>query len=506
MSDDPIQGGGHAARLARGAVLFQVAQVLRLLGGVVVGTLLARTFSLSEFGTYTIVLSLLQYVTFLKASVTNAALLGVAQADGDPERVTVVASTGLGVYSVIGIISGLVLTAIGLLALPILNIPEALYDSARQGVLALAVAVMLSWPAQIFDDVLRGLQRFTLVAALEIGSILVYVAGAVALVVVFDSPVWALVGWNASIPLLSGLACAVALRRRGLGVVVNLRGARRVEAKRFGQVSGIIALGGVADLVTYSFDRAILSAFRSPATVGLYEGPLNTQNMVRMFNGVMTSTVLPASTAFLASGDLLRVRELFVRGLKYSLAALVPFVVVIVVMPGAVLEAWLGAKFTPAAVATGAFCSLWLVAANSSMASLLLYSAGRLRLITAIQWLVAVINLGLALVLTPRYGLDGTIAATMTGLLVSTLLSFTIALRQFEVPLAAVARRAWLPAYSTGVLVAGVLAVAHTLLHVHGLLPVALAGGLSLLLYWALYAWWWLDPSERRLARTTLGR
>jgi O-antigen/teichoic acid export membrane protein len=225
-----------------------------------------------------------------------------------------------------------------------------------------------------------------------------------------------------------------------------------------------------------------------------------------MFNGVMTSTVLPAATSFVAAGDLVRVRELFMRGLKYTLAAVVPIVVVIIVMPGAILEAWLGPKFTPVAAATGVFCSLWLLAANSSMSGLLLYASGRLRLITALQWVVALINLGLALVLTPAYGLNGTIAATMTGLAISTVVSLTVALRQFDMDLATVARRAWLPAYSTGAVVGAGLVVVHATLGIHGLVQVAVAGGGALLAYGALYARWWLDPSERRLALRTLGR
>ncbi len=343
-------------------------------------------------------------------------------------------------------------------------------------------------------------------AVLEIASVLVYVAGALVLVLFFDSPVWALVAWNASIPLISGLACAAALGRLKTGVHVALSGIRRAEARRFGAISGTTALGGVADLVTYSLDRAILSAFRSPAVVGLYEGPLNTQNMVRTFNGVMTSTVLPASTAFLASGDHPRVRELFVRGLKYSLAATVPFVVVVVIMPGAILAAWLGGKFTPAAVATGAFVSLWFLAANGSMAGTLLYSAGRVRLITGVQWLVAIVNLAMALVLTPRYGLNGTIAATMTGISIGTVLLFAASVRQLGIGLSEVARVAWLPAYSTGAVIAAALAAVHVAAELHGLLQVALAGGGAVAAYWTLYAWWWLDPSERRLARTVLAR
>ncbi len=158
----PPPPGAHSVRLARGALLQQGAQILRLGGGFVVVTVLAHRLSLSALGTYTILLSLITYVTFVKASVMNAAVVGVATAvgEGRPERLDVMVSTGLFIYLGIGVVSGLALAGIGLAVLPALHIPRGLHHAAQIGVIGLAAATMLSWPVQIFDDLLRGLQRF----------------------------------------------------------------------------------------------------------------------------------------------------------------------------------------------------------------------------------------------------------------------------------------------------------------------------------------------------------
>src|SRR4051812_7480919 len=97
--------GGHAGRLARAAVIQQVAQVARLAAGLIVVTVLVRKLPLSEFGTYTILISLVTYVMFLKQSVMNAAIVGVASAGRDEDGVSTVVSTGLAVYTVLGVLS-----------------------------------------------------------------------------------------------------------------------------------------------------------------------------------------------------------------------------------------------------------------------------------------------------------------------------------------------------------------------------------------------------------------
>jgi O-antigen/teichoic acid export membrane protein len=498
--------GGHAQRLARGAVLQQGAQVIRLVGGFFVLTLLAHRLSLAELGTYTILLSLITYVAFVKSSVMNAAVTGVAEAAGtrDVARLSAIVSTGLVIYSVIGIISGIALCGFGLALLPSLNIPHRLYHSAQLGVVGLSVVTLLSWPLQIFDDLLRGLQRFAAVSVLEISAMVVYVSGATVLAFT-GAPVWSLVTLNAGIPLLMGLACLVALRRLGIRVGVSLRLIDRQESRRFGSFSGLLLVSGVADLATYSLDRFILSAFRSPSVVGLYEGPLGAQNMIRYLNGVLTSPGVPVTATFLASGDLERVRGLCLRAIRYAFAATVPFVVVMIVDSGPVLGVWLGARFRTQATPAAVFSSWWLIGANFGFIAMILYGGRRTRLMVVGSWSGAIVNVGLALLLTRSLGIYGPIIGSMTGLTVSLAIWLPYSLKVAGVHWGEAAREAWLPAYLTGLVLAGVLYGLRYGLGLISPLAVVLTMVLAPVLYWALYALVWLRPDERQLALHSIG-
>lgn len=220
--NDAAGAAPDADRLARGALLQQGAQVMRMGGGLLVLTVLARELSLAELGTYTILLSLITYVQFVKSSVMNAAVIGVAEAGDEDLEVGRVVSTGFVVYSALGVLSGVLLLAVGLVALPVLNIPSGLESSARAGVIGLAVVTAVGWPVQIFDDLLRGQQRFAAVSVLETAATVLYVGGALVLLLLVDAPVWLVVTWNAAIPLLTGLLCLFGLGWLGAHVVFSV--------------------------------------------------------------------------------------------------------------------------------------------------------------------------------------------------------------------------------------------------------------------------------------------
>jgi len=498
--------GGHAQRLARGAVLQQGAQVARLVGGFFVITVLAHRLSFAELGTYTILLSLITYVTFVKASVMNAAVVGVAEAAGrgESERVSVIVSTAFAVYTVIGVISGVALCGLGLALLPSLNIPHELYHSAQLGVVGLAAVTLVSWPFQIFDDLLRGLQRFAAVSVLEITAMVAYVGGASALAFA-NAPVWSLVTLNAGIPLLMGLVCLLALRRLGISVRVSRRLIERREARRFGSFSGLLVVSGVADLATYSLDRFILSALRSPAVVGRYEGPLGAQNLIRYLNGVLNAPGIPVTANFLAAGDRERVRELCLRALRYGFAATIPFVVVMIIYAGPVLETWLGDRFGAVAAPAALFCSWWLVGANTGMVGMVLMGGRFTRQLVAVSWLGAVVNVALSIPLTSALGIYGPIIGSMSGFAATLAFSFPFAMRVAGLRWREVAREAWLPAYLTGAVLAAALAGARYGLGLTSKPAVVAVLVLAPLLYWGLYALVWLRADERALALHAIG-
>jgi membrane protein EpsK len=491
--------GEHERHLAVSALAQQVSQAVALVMGLISITVLARRLSLSEFGTYGLLVSLTTYVLFVQASVETAAVKAIAQGT-DPRARDRAFSTAVSLYSVAGVASGVLIAGVGTALLSVFNIPAALHHQAQLSVLALAALTGVGWPIMVFRDVLRGSQNFVHAAAAE--TIAYTVIGATLIgLALSGAELWLLVAVGASIPLAIGTASASFVLYRRLPYRYRRDAVTLDSIRGFLGLSTYLFLTGISGLVIYSLDRAILGIFRPAATVGLYEGPVRAHNLVRQINGTLTIPVLPAATRYLEEGDVQRTRDLLLRGTRYTLAAVVPVSVVLMVLAKPILSVWLGPKFGVAAAAMTLLVGYWLVNGNTGVAGTMLIAAGRAKQLTAYGAVVALLNLVLSLALAPRLGLNGVVLGTTISYVMLFPLFLALTISTFPVSLGDFAREAWLPAYSTGALIAGLLIAARLTLALDRFAEVFAVATLAVLSYWALYSIVWLKPGERVLVR-----
>jgi O-antigen/teichoic acid export membrane protein len=253
--------------------------------------------------------------------------------------------------------------------------------------------------------------------------------------------------------------------------------------------------------VIYALDRVILSVFRGAAAVGLYEAAVRPHNLVRQLHSTLMLTVVPVAAGYIARGDEWRQRELVVRGTRYVMAVVVPVTVALMALSGPILEVWLGERFRPAAPAVTIFLSYWLLNAGTGVAAAMLVAAAQLRILTLFAWVGAAVNLVLALVLTPLFGLTGLVSATALQSLLVFPWFLAIMVRHLPVRIGELAREAWLPAYSTGAVLAVALVALQLVAPLSTLLGVLVAAGGSVALAWVAYYAVWLRPNERVLVR-----
>lgn len=496
--------GGEGRRIARGALAQQAAQVVGVLGMLTAVTVLGRTLPLREFGVYGLILSIASYLLVVQASVEGAAVRAIGAARGEEERGRVF-STALVVYSVAGVLAGLVVAGAGIAILSLLDIPADLRGDARTGVVALGGVMALGWPFKVFQDGLRGTQRFAAASAAEIAAHLIYTSGLVSLTLA-GAPLWAIAAMGGSLPVLIGACSAVAVVLRRVPLRFRAADVSREKARELIRFSGFLGAIGVTDLLVYALDRVILAAFRSTATVGLYEAVTRPHNLIRQLHATLVITVVPVASGYVATDDDARMRELLVRGTRYVLAVVVPVTVVLTVLAAPILELWLGEKFRVAAPALAIFAGYWVLGANTGVASSALVARGRLRELTLYAWVGALLNVGLSLALTPWLGLEGVVVATAAQSVLQFPWFIALMVRHLPVDLGDLARRAWLPAYVTGGLLAAGLGALRLTVGLNE--PAALLGAAAAAMALAAAAYWlvWLDPDERVLISGLLRR
>jgi len=494
--------GYHERRLAVGALAQQGAQAVATLSLLAAVTVLARRLSLAEFGTYGLLVSLTSYVLFAQAAIATAAVKAIAEARDQAARERAF-STAVSLYVLAGLAVGGVIAAGGTALLSLLNISPALHHQATVGVVALGVITAFGWPLKVFEDVLRADQLFVASAVVD-GAASVIVGAALVGLALAGAPLWLLVATGASIPTVAGALSAAAARTMRVPLGFDRRAFTARSLRNFLALSGYLFFAGVADVVIYSLDRFILAGFRSASAVGLYEGPARAHNFLQQIHTTLVTPVMPASARYLAEHDAQRVRDLLLRGSRYTLAAVVPVTIVLMILARPILEVWLGSRFGQAATAMTVLAGYWLLNAGTGVAGRMLIAAGRVRTVAAYAGAVALANLALSLALTPALGLNGVVLGTTIAYVVGFPFFLRIVLSVFPVTITDFAREVWCPAYLTGAVVAAGLVAVRVVVPLDTVGKVFGVGLAAVLVYWAIYYFVWLNRSERALVKNLL--
>jgi O-antigen/teichoic acid export membrane protein len=496
QSEGGASGPGEARLLATGALLQQVAQASGLVVLLVIVTVLARRLEPAALGAYGLVASLAGYLLVVRNSVAASAVRAMAAAIEPAERARV-RSAAAALYLVVGGLTGL-LIALAALVISATVLDGQLADDARAGGIGLGVLTAAGIAASVWLDALRAERRFVQSALTEIAAVALHLA--MMLAVIFSGGSLALViALSGAMPLFSGSLAALVMPADRLTPRMARDGVTRERLMRIVPTAGWLLVVELSTLAMYASSRIVLGAYRSPAAVGHFEGPVRAHNLLYALSGALAVPVVPSASRYTAAGDTARLRELAVRGTRYTLALFVPLCVVLMALAEPLLAVWLGDRYSDGAAALAILVSYWVLYGGLVVSPAFLVGAGRAPQVGRVFAGAAVLNLALALVLTPELGLEGPALATAIPFVLAFPLLLRVGLDASGASLGELARRAWLPAYSLGVALAGVLVAARLALDPNSLPAVVGLAIAGVLAYWAVFYGLVLDSAERRL-------
>jgi O-antigen/teichoic acid export membrane protein len=496
-----MRGPGEARLLASGALLQQLAQASGLVALLVIVTLLARRLTVAELGAYGLVASLAGYLLVLRNSVATSAVRAMASAPDRPQRADVFAAAAA-LYALVGVATGALIAGVAL-AIAATILTGELADDARAGGLGLGALTAVGIFASVHLDALRAERRFPAAAGAEIAAVALYLVAMVALILA-GADLALIIALSGALPLLSGLICAGVVRRAGLPF--RVAGARASRAHRAGIVptAGWLLVIELSNLAMYASGRIVLGAYRTPVAVGQYEGPVRAHNLLYALGRALAVPTVPTASRYASSDDRRRLRELAVRGSRYTLALFVPLCVTLMVLAEPIVAVWLGERYTDGAGALAILVSYWLLHGALIVTPGFLAGAGAARIAGLTLASAALLNLVLALVLTPELGIEGPAVATALALAAAFPVLLRSGLRASGARLTELLGRALIPAYTLGALLAGALAAVRWGLEPETLPAVAGVAIAGVLVYWTAFYALVLDPGERALARGLL--
>jgi O-antigen/teichoic acid export membrane protein len=498
----PVRPAGvaqsEARLLASGALLQQAAQGAGLLVLLTIVTILARRLPVAELGAYGLVASLAGYLLVLRNSVASSAVRAMAAAV-DPAERRLVFSAAAVLYALAGVATGLLIAGAGLLIAGLILDGDLAADG-RIGGLGLGAVTAVGVSVSVCLDALRAERQFVRAAATEIVAVALYLATMLALIF-GGAGLGALIAASGLLPLYSGTLSALVARRAGLGLRVAPSAATRPRVMSIVPTAGWLLVIELCNMTMYACGRIVLGAYKSPTAVGRYEGPVRAHNLLYALGGALAVPVVPTASRYLATGDQRRLRDLVVRGTRYTLALFVPVCVTLIVLAEPILDAWLGDRYGSGDVALAILVSYWLLYGGLVVTPGFLVGAGRARDVARIMVCAAVANLALAIALTPELGVEGPAVATSVPFFLAFPFMVRLGLSASGASLGDLARRAWAPNYLLGALLAGALVVGRVVLPMDETIPVVALAAAGVLAYWGVFYGLVLDASERALVR-----
>jgi O-antigen/teichoic acid export membrane protein len=493
----------EARLLASGALLQQVAQGAGLLALLTIVTILARRLSVAQLGAYGLVASLAGYLLVLRNSVASSAVRAMAAAV-DPAERRLVFSAAAALYAVAGLATGVLIAGAALLIAGLI-LSGDLASDARLGGLGLGALTAAGVAASVCLDALRAERWFVRAATVEIVAVALYLATMLALIF-GGANLGVVIAVSGALPLYSGVLSALVARRFGLGLRLQPGAATRPRVMAIVPTAGWLLVVELCNLAMYASGRVILGAYRNPTAVGLYEGPVRAHNLLYALSGALAVPVVPTASRYVATDDRRRLRDLVVRGTRYTLALFVPVCVTLMVLAGPILEAWLGDRYGDGDVALAILVSYWLLYGGLAVTPGFLVGAGLARDVALVMLGAAAVNLVLALILTPELGLEGPAIATAVPFFVAFPVLLRMSLNASGASLAELARHAWAPNYLLGAVLAGALVAGRALLPMDEAIVVLALAAAAVIAYWATFYAAVLTADERALVRGLVSR
>jgi O-antigen/teichoic acid export membrane protein len=403
-------------RVVRNALWLLFSQGGVRLTGFAMGTVLARVLGPGDFGAYMFVLTYVSYFGYAAdaglgrylirdvarererepeylaqilglrlalAAIAYAAMLGVALLARTPEdRTLYIAIAGLSVFT--GAVAGALAS--------VFNAREEMHVSALFGLLSSAGTAVFVF------------------AALATGAGLAGTILAVSL---------------ANLPPLGYL---LVMRRRQTGrLLPELAANRRFWAEAL-RKSLPYALLGVVGLVYFRIDALMLTWMKGAEATGIYTASYRLLDAITDAPGVIVAAMFP-SLARLHHESRERLRRAYVSVLAVLGALGVPVMLALLVVAEPVITLLYGSGYTESVTVLRLLAVAVFFIFVDTANTMLLYSGDDLRMVLALSLVTTAVNVGLNLILIPRYSYNGAAVATIVSSAVSLLIFTPVVLR-----------------------------------------------------------------------------
>ena len=411
-------GGAVVARLAISVVIlpYHISQLGSEAYGIWV---LALSFSLSG-----------GYLSLADLGLHQSLVTFVAGAASASERSRYV-RTALALFTVLAAGGAAVLAALATVIPRIVETPSSLARPLTVLLWLVAAETLVGIPSLAPRGLLEGLQRYGAVRTIETLRHILFAVGTIAVLSQGgDVVAFGIAAMSAT--LVGNGAFWIAAARLRDGPLVGFPD--RALVRSLMSFGGWLFLSKVSGTLWRQMDKLILSVLVAASVLTTYDIANKLQAAAASILTFTSGALLPAAATLARDRDLPRLRDVVLRGTRYTMMLSLPVVATAMILAPEIIVAWVGEEFLAGTTATRIFLAYQLFVSAATILLSVLVGVGRVRATALTSLSALVVNLVFSLALVGRYGLEGVVLATLIGYAVSTTAYLRIGLRELALP------------------------------------------------------------------------
>lgn len=420
---------GGMKELKAGAVLNYAVILLNNLLGLLYMPYMLRMLGQSEYGLYSLVASVIAYLTVLDLGFTNAVIRYTAKfrAEGKVKEQYEMFGMFILIYSaisVIALVAGIVLYA-NVDSVFGANMTAAELARMKPMLLMLLFNLVVTFPLSVFSSIVIAYERFVFQKLLVLGRIILSTAVMIVLLK-FGYKAMALVVVQ-TVFNIAQLAANWFFCRRKLKIKVIFGHFRFGFFKEVALYSFWILLNTLMDKVYWSTGQFVLGAVSGTAAIAVFSVAVRLEQMYMSFSTAISSVFLPKVTSMVANGEGDKaVSDLFVRTGRIQYCVLAFVLTGFIVFGRQFIALWAGPGYEEAYVISLIFFVPMTVPLVQNLGITILQAKGMMRFRSLMYVCVAALSLVLQIVLSKRFGVEGCALAVAAGLVLGQIIIMNI--------------------------------------------------------------------------------
>ncbi len=263
-----------------------------------------------------------------------------------------------------------------------------------------------------FNAVLQGLRRFVITKSMNSLLMILQYIGLITVVIYFK---------EISTAFLV-ILCITSLRLALLIFITRFRTSHfknmrfRIRSDIFRSLfsySSILLVSRIIGIIFNQMDKFLIWLFLATTQMAVYDIVVRPANLIRLLITTVNSAIIPEVAHLHEKGDKQKIRELYIRLVRYTYLLMLPIILMLFVWMHDILTFWVGSELASNFNLAWIILTVYLLSPIGAVASTM---AVGLELVKKVLWIsivASIINVTLSLSLLPIWGLAGLLLATL---------------------------------------------------------------------------------------------